>query len=194
MYFREHTYSVLIVSASEKFTEHTKSLLAPGEYWPVRTVRSVGEARRLLLDQEFDIVMINAPLPDDFGTKLAADLCESTDSSVMLFVKNDIYDDVCFKMLDHGAVCISKPTNSAVVTQNLRIMCATRERMARFAARQATLEDRMSEIRLINKAKWKLIESKGMTENEAHKFIERRATDLRMTKKAVAEEILLDNN
>ena len=189
MLFRDRTYSVLIVSASEKFNTNTIALLPVGEFWPVKTVKTVGEARRLTLEQSFDMVLINAPLPDDFGSRLATDLCESTDSSVMLFVKSELYDDVCYKVMDYGVFCISKPTTRQIVTQNLRVMCATRERMIKMEARQATVEQRMEEIRLINKAKWKLIES-GMTENAAHKYIERRAMDLRITKKEVAEEIL----
>lgn len=189
MLFRDRTYSALIVSAHEKFNKEVSALLPVGEYWPVKTVKSAGEARRLLAEKSVDIVLINSPLPDDSGTSLATDVCESTDSSVMLFVRSELYDDVSCKVMEHGVVCISKPTTRQGVTQSLRLMCATRERMARMEAKQATVEERMEEIRVINRAKWKLIDS-GMSENEAHKYIERHAMDLRMTKREIAQEIL----
>lgn len=38
----------------------------------------------------------------------------------------------------------------------------------------ATIEERMAEIRLVNRAKWALIDKQGMTEQEAHRYIENR--------------------
>lgn len=54
----------------------------------------------------------------------------------------------------------------------------------------ATLEEKMAEIRLVNRAKWVLIEQLKMTENEAHKFIERQAMDRCVTRRTIAENIL----
>ncbi|MFQ8766588.1 MAG: ANTAR domain-containing protein [Oscillospiraceae bacterium] len=48
----------------------------------------------------------------------------------------------------------------------------------------------MAEIRLVNRAKWVLIEQLKMTENEAHKFIERQAMDRCVTRRTIAENIL----
>ena len=63
MVFQEKTYSVLIVSASDSFINSVMPLLPMTDYWPVSTVDSVGQARRRLADTEFDIVLINTPLP-----------------------------------------------------------------------------------------------------------------------------------
>ena len=73
MIFRDETYSVLLVSASDKFNATTTTLLPVTDYWPVTTVKSIAEAKRRLLDQPYDIILINAPLPDDFGMRLAID-------------------------------------------------------------------------------------------------------------------------
>ena len=48
MVFQEKTYSVLIVSASDSFTNSVMPLLPMTDYWPVATVGSVGQARRRL--------------------------------------------------------------------------------------------------------------------------------------------------
>ena len=69
----EQTYSVLTVSAADKFSASLHTLLPEGQYDPVRAVRDAASARRLLLEQSFDIVIVNAPLPDEFGTQLALD-------------------------------------------------------------------------------------------------------------------------
>ena len=51
-------------------------------------------------------------------------------------------------------------------------------------------EEKMEEIRIINRAKWLLIEQLKMTENEAHRYIEKQAMDRCVTRRTVAENIL----
>ena len=190
MVFQERTYSVLLVSASEKFNAATMALLPGTDYWPVVTARSVSEAKRRLLEQEFDIVLINAPLPDDFGMHLAIDVCGSSDAGVLLLVKSELYNDIYAKVVGYGVLTLSKPTSVQTVSQTLRILCATRERLRQVEAKQATVEEKMEEIRLVNRAKWQLIQCLNMTEGEAHRYIEKQSMDLRISKREVAENII----
>ena len=190
MVFQERTYSVLIVTASDTFANSVMPLLPMTDYWPVTIVHSISEARRRVVDTEFDIVLINAPLPDDFGMRLAIDICTNSGAGVLLLVKNDLFNDIYAKVVGYGVITLSKPTNSQMVTQNLRILCATRERMRQMQARQATVEEKIEEIRLINRAKWLLIECLSMTEPEAHRYIEKQSMDARISKREVAENII----
>ena len=190
MVFQERTYSVLIVTASDTFANSVMPLLPMTDYWPVTTVYSVSEARRRVVDTEFDIVLINAPLPDDFGMRLAIDICTNSGAGVLLLVKNDLFNDIYAKVVGYGVITLSKPTNLQMVAQNLRILCATRERMRQMQARQATVEEKIEEIRLVNRAKWLLIECLSMTEPEAHRYIEKQSMDERISKREVAENII----
>ena len=190
MVFQERTYSVLIVTASDSFTNNIMPLLPMTDYWPVTTARSVGEARRRIVDTAFDIVLINAPLPDDFGMHLAIDICGNSGAGVLLLVKSDHFNDIYSKVVSYGVITLSKPTNMQMVAQNLRILCATRERMRQMEAKQATVEEKIEEIRLVNRAKWLLIECLSMTEPEAHRYIEKQSMDLRISKREAAENII----
>lgn len=190
MVFQERTYSVLIVTASERFTDSIMPLLPMTDYWPVQTASSVAEARRWLADTEFDIVLINTPLPDDFGMHLAIDICTGSGAGVLLLVKNDLYNEIYSKVVRYGVITLSKPTNRQMVAQNLRILCATRERIRQMQAKQATVEEKIKEIRLVNWAKWLLIECLNMTEAEAHRYIEKQAMDLRISRREAAENII----
>ena len=190
MVFQERTYSVLIVTASDSFTNSVMPLLPVTDYWPVAAARSVGEARRKIAETDFDLVLINAPLPDDFGMRLAIDICANSGAGVLLMVKNDLFNDVYAKVIRYGVITLSKPTNLQMVAQNLRILCATRERMRQMEAKQATVEEKIEEIRLVNRAKWLLIECLGMTEPEAHRYIEKQAMDERISKREAAENII----
>ena len=190
MVFQERTYSVLIVTASERFTDSIMPLLPMTDYWPVQTASSVAEARRWLADTEFDIVLINTPLPDDFGMHLAIDICTGSGAGVLLLVKNDHYNEIYSKVVRYGVITLSKPTNRQMVAQNLRILCATRERIRQMQAKQATVEEKIKEIRLVNRAKWLLIECLNLTEAEAHRYIEKQAMDLRISRREAAENII----
>ena len=190
MVFRERTYSVLIVTASDGFINSIMQLLPVTDYWPVTTARSVGEARRKIAETDFDIVLINGPLPDDFGMRLAIDICTNSGAGVLLMVKNDLFNDIYAKVTSYGVITLSKPTNLQMVAQNLRILCATRERLRQMEAKQATVEEKIEEMRLVNRAKWLLIECLGMTEPEAHRYIEKQSMDERISKREVAESII----
>lgn len=190
MVFQERTYSVLVVSSTEKFNNSVSELLPVTDYWPVAFAGSVGQARRMLAEKKYDMLLINSPLPDDFGMQLAIDVCSDSDAGVLLFVKSEIYDDVYAKAVEHGVLTISKPTSRQMVMQSLRVLCATRERLRRFEEKQSSVEEKIEEIRLVNKAKWLLIECLSMSEAEAHRYIEKHAMDMRLPRREIAENII----
>ena len=122
--------------------------------------------------------------------RLAIDVCNTSDAGVLLLGKNDLYNDIYAKVVEYGVMTLPKPTSSQMVAQCLRSLCATRERLRKVEERQATVEEKIEEIRLINRAKWHLIECLSMTETEAHRYIEKQAMDLRISKREVAENII----
>ena len=190
MIFQERTYSVLLVSASEKFNTSILTLLPSTDYWPVTIAKSVGEARRRLVEESFDIVLINAPLSDDFGMHLAMDICSNSGAGVLLLIKNEFYNEITSKVVPYGVMTMPKPTSLQLVSQSLQILRATRERLRQMEAKQISVEEKIEEIRLVNRAKWVLIECLNMTETDAHRYIEKQAMDLRTSKREIAENII----
>ena len=85
MEFTERRYSVLLVSSSPKFNESMLVLLPESRFYPVAAVSDVSGARRRLLESKYDIVIINAPLPDDFGTRLALNICDNSGTAAQGF-------------------------------------------------------------------------------------------------------------
>ena len=190
MVFQERTYGVLIVSAASSFFTVMEPLLPSTDYWPVVHAKSVAEAQRRLLEGTYDIVIINAPLPDDFGLRLAISTCTDSSSGVLLLVKNDLYNEIYTKAMPYGVLTLSKPTNSQLIVQSLRVLCATRERLRQMEHKQMSVEKKIEEIRLVNRAKWLLIECLVMKESDAHRYIEKQAMDLRISKSEMAENII----
>ncbi len=186
----EHSYSVLLVSSSAKLNGSLLDLLPESRYQPVTVVSDVTSARQHLLESAFDIVVINTPLPDDFGTRLALDICENSGTGVLLLVKSEHYPDINARVSPYGVLTVSKPTSTQVITQSMQLLCGTRERLRRMEQKTASVEEKMEEIRIINRAKWLLIEQLKMTENQAHRYIEKQAMDRCVTRRAIAENIL----
>ena len=74
--------------------------------------------------------------------------------------------------------------------QALRLLCAGRERLRGMRRHEATVEERIEEIRLVNRAKLLLIQCLHMTEPEAHRYITRQAMEQRTSKHEIAESII----
>ena len=190
MVFRDYTSSVLIVSASEKLNTALRKLLPVNDYWPVDQAGTAHAAQQRVPERSYDLIIINAPLPDDDAVRLSLEFSASTDSGILLLVSNDIYDDICIRTEEQGIFTIGKPVSERMITQSLHLLLALKSRMKRMMEKQATVEERIEEIRLINHAKWQLIEQKQMTEPEAHKYLEKYAMDHRISKREAARAVL----
>ncbi len=190
MALKQHVYSALIVNATEKFVEQILPLMSGARYYPVDKASSVNEARRKVADRSYDIILINTPLPDDFGVRFAIDVTSSTGSAVLLFVRADFYDAVYEKAHESGVFLLRKPTSHTAINQSLDWLCVTRERMRRLEKKSVSLQEKMEEIKLVNRAKWALITNLNMTEEAAHRYIEKQAMDRCVSKRTVSEDIL----
>lgn len=190
MIFREKTYSVLLASSDEKLNNAVRSALAVNEYWPVLTASNGGEARRMASDRDFDIVLVNDPLSDEPAISLAEDLSLSGSGVTALLMRRESADDAYFRSVERGVFTIPKPLSPAVFAQTMRMLCAAREKLLLSERRQESVEDRMAQIRLVNRAKWLLIQCLHMTEEDAHRYITRQAMEQRSTKREIAENII----
>ena len=190
MEYLPRTYSVLSIAAAEKFHTSLRELLPNGRYEPVHAVYDASEARRRMLETTYDVILISAPLPDEFGARLAQHAAEHTGAGVLMMVKSEYYSDVSEQLTPCGVLTLQKPTSPQMMLQCMELLCATRERLRRMEQKSASIEDKMAEIRLVNRAKWALIEKRGLTEQEAHRFIEKAAMDRCVPKRVIAEEIL----
>lgn len=187
---REQYYSILLVSGSDKFNRGLLSALPEHRFYPVRITGGVTEARRELVERSYDIVIINTPLPDDFGTRLAIDLSGDIGLGVLMFVRSENFNEIYSQVAEYGILAVQKPATGQIVAQSLYLLCATRERLRRIEKKAASLEEKMEEIRLVNRAKWLLIDKEGMSEQDAHRLIEKRAMDKCVTKGSVAKDII----
>ena len=135
MELKERVYSVLVVSAATHFNEALAAHLPETEYSPVRIVTSISSAQRAIVERAFDIVLINAPLPDGAGDDLAIDICTRSNAATLLFAKADVYDEMYTRLVEYGVFTLSKPAPAQLFSQALRWLAAARERLRRLEKR-----------------------------------------------------------
>lgn len=193
MVFSDQTYSVLVVSSAQKFNDALSPMLPYAEYYPVCYVSNVAAARREFLGRAYDFVIINAPLPDDYGTRFAIDVCSKSNTVALLLLRSDVYDEINAKVTPHGVFTLQKPTPVQTLQQGLHWMASARERLRKLEDKALSVEEKMEEIRLVNRAKWILIERMKMTESEAHHHIEKLAMDRCASRREIAWNIVNDS-
>ena len=189
MSLKERTYSILVVSSTDSFASAFIGSLPEIRYYPVLTASSVSAAKRMLKEKSFDFVIINSPLSDDIGVRFAIDLCSSRQIAVLLLVKRDIHSDIHDKVAEYGVFTLPKPTSKPTLLQALSWMESSRERLRQLEKKSLSIEEKMAEIRLVNKAKWFLISELSMSEPEAHRYIEKQAMDRCIPKRSIADRL-----
>lgn len=182
-------YRVLVAGANDKLGESITALLPKNEYEPPVFAASVGEIRRLALESTMDLVVLNTPLKDEFGTRLALDLADYN-IAVLLMVQGDVFDQVCYKVEDYGVLTLAKPVSRQSFYTAVKLLTAMRAKMLRMEKKNQALQEKMQDIRTINRAKWLLITNLQMTEDEAHYHIEKKAMNSRLSRREAAEEII----
>lgn len=182
---------ILIVSATEKSHTMLSQFLTSCHVQGQMCFASSGsEARRTLVDGVFDLVLVNTPLPDEFGHELAQTVTHDTVAGVILLAKAEIADSVAEKVEDDGVFVIPKPLSRVLFTQALRMTRAARQRLTGLQSENRRLQQRIEDIRAVDRAKCLLIECCAMTEPEAHAYIEQQAMKRRVTKREIAEAII----
>ncbi len=182
--------SALIISHSDKGIEIISSVLNSISCKNISTAKTCGDARRLSLEKGFDLYIINSPVQTQSGADLAKDLIQGPSSQVIFIVKNDIYEYMSSLVEDLGIITISKPLNRNMLWMALKLSKATSIRIKNIQKQNIKLTKKIEDIKIIDRAKCILISHLNMNEEEAHKYIEKKAMNTRMSKRHISQNIL----
>ncbi|NLY55295.1 MAG: ANTAR domain-containing protein [Firmicutes bacterium] len=182
--------SALIVSSTEKSLALLREMLSAASFRDIATVKTGGEARRLLLERDYDLVVINAPLRDESGESLSRQIASQGVSQVILVVKAEFFEEVSAETEEYGVLTVAKPINKTLFWYALKLARSAGSRLKNIQAENTSLKQKIEDIRVIDRAKCILISYLRMSEPEAHRYLEKQAMDLRVPKREVAERIL----
>ncbi|MFI3312878.1 MAG: ANTAR domain-containing protein [Eubacteriales bacterium] len=180
----------LVVSAVEKATEFFVETLGDINIKEIVKCRSGEEARLAMAEDSFDLVVINHPLVGEAGESLSRYAAKKAGMKVILAVKAQDYPNIAKEMTPRGIFTVSKPTNRQIfgaVLQSAQVSyfagLAKEEEISR-------LRQKLEDIKIVDRAKCMLISNFSMDEQQSHRYIEKQAMDLRISRRKVAENIL----
>ena len=170
----------LIVSAGASSNEYISARLAELGYTRPTIIPSGAEARRRMLESDFELIVVNAPLPDEFGHELCSSAVEKTDAGVVLLAKAAAAEQLL----------LSKPFSNTLFLQAIHLASASNHRLQLLRQENARMQEKIAQVRLVSHAKCCLVEREQMSEDAAHRYIEKRAMDTRRSRAEIAQEIL----
>lgn len=180
---------VLMVSHGAKNREIFGQLLADQGLTEVYAAESSSQARQYLRQNEFQLVLIVTPLPEEYGCEIAKAAARTT-AGVLLVVKGEFAEEMEEKMTPEGIFVFTPGMGKQFFRHAVAILLALHQRLKQTVPKQAQLEKKIEDIRLVDRAKCLLIQYSGLTEQQAHHYIEKEAMNRRITRREMAEEIL----
>ena len=138
-----------------------------------------------------DLLIAVMPLSDGTGVEGIIDVAQRHPQLMtILLVRQEAYEQVSYQCRNQQVFVIAMPFKRQVLAEAASFMLRLRAVMDDKDKELARLRKNLSEIRVITSAKIRLVQTRQMTEEEAHYYLEKEAMDRSLTKKEVAEEIL----
>ena len=180
---------ILTVSVTEKSREMLKSLLEEGGD-TVSLAPSAASARRKILDEEWDAMVINYPLQDESGLELAHMAAAETDTSIIMLLRPEMINELSDRLAVDGILPVEKPIMRQALKSALNLSSYIKNIKQANLRKIRDLEKRIEELKIVGKAKCALALKEGFDEDSAHKYIEQTAMDRRISLKDAALYIL----
>lgn len=181
---------VFVISSNENFHRYVRENLPDGDFTVSGGADSCTEARQKMMNNRCAVILINIPLADECGTELASDLAENTAAAVIAVVKNEQEPEFRQSLEPAGIFVLGRPFPHSTFHQVLYDAASAYARMQTISRENQRLQIKLIDLRLVNRAKYALIRYLGMTEEQAHKYIEQQAMNQRISKRTAAENIL----
>lgn len=180
------SHSVLVVSRDSKIISQISAfLVAP--LFELTTTSDFNEARRLATERSFNIIIADSG--DGYDTDFAINLADSY-STILLLVPNEHFDEISYRVEGYGILTITKPFEPFYLYNMMKIAIAVQYKVQVLSSQTTKLKVKMEEIKQVNRAKMLLMQNMNMSEQEAHRYIEKEAMDRGMKKTAISEEII----
>ena len=179
---------ILIAGRTEQICENIADLLNDADNAAFSLTDGI--RMRSIDAAEFDTIIISTPLSDEFGLDLAAELHGKTDAALIIITKSELAEEIQNKMKFTGAFVIGRPCSKAALQQAIRFAGIAGESIKRLNEEKHRLERQIDDIKIINRAKLCLMQYLKLTEEQAHRHLQKQAMDLRRSQREVAEDIL----
>ncbi|MDE5583769.1 MAG: ANTAR domain-containing protein [Ruminococcus sp.] len=183
--------NVLIISSNKSAEDVLSDFMRETFHCNIRTAETAVQARNIFdSDVPCDLAVIYAPLSDSSGKDLAEYIVENTTANCIMIAKAENAEKIRDRAERLGIIIIGRPFNKSVLYQIAKTVDIAMRRTWKLYSETVRLERKIDEIRIIDKAKFMLMQYRNMTEEEAHAYIEQYAMNHRQRKVISASEII----
>ena len=140
----------LIVSAGASSNEYISARLTELGYARPIIVPSAAEARRRMLESDFELIVVNSPLPDEFGHELCADAVDKTDAGVVFLAKAAVAEQLLTPLSEQGVLLVTKPFSNTFFLQAIHMAAASNHRLLLLRQENQRLQEKLAQVRLEN--------------------------------------------
>jgi AmiR/NasT family two-component response regulator len=167
-----------------------KEMLEEGGFEVVGEAGDGDAAVRMATERTPDLVIMDIKMPGLDGLS-AAERIVSEGHGAVLILTAFSQRDLVQRAAEAGAMgYLVKPFQKADLMPAIEIALARHAELAAIRKEAASLTDQLATRKVVDRAKGRLIDERGMTEAEAFRVIQKRAMDERRPMRSVAEEIL----
>ena len=186
-------FSVLICSRRKENTVLLQRFLLSYGYQKGMTASSPQQAKKLLELHRCSLIIIELPFSQNaHETSFLLSIQESSCAFVIVIIQKQQYLSIKERLESFGIFTISKPLQPDVFEQFLAFAKTAFYRMNQFNQRQEQLVEKIKEIKAVDKAKCLLIENEYLSEEAAHKQIEKTAMNERVSRGVIAQRIIYE--
>ena len=180
------TYSVLLVTKDSRLSQTICAMLAP-PLFEIEAMSDFNEARRRLSERVYNIVIVD--YAEGLGSEFAVDASDSL-SVILLLTPASLFEEVSYRVEGFGIITVSNPFDQFYFYNMIKAAIAVQYKVKSLSSQTTKLKVKMEEVRLVSRAKMLLMQNQKMTEQEAHRHLEKEAMDSGLKKTAVAEKII----
>jgi AmiR/NasT family two-component response regulator len=152
-----------------------------------------GETALQLAEQlKPDLVIMDVKMPGLDGISAAEQITASQLAPVIILTAFS-QRDLVQRASEAGAMAyLIKPFTKADLVPAIEVAASRFAEIAALNSEAANLRERLEVRKLLDRAKGQLQDSKGMTEAQAFRWIQKTSMDRRQTMRAVAEEVMAE--
>lgn len=181
---------LLVISNHKETRTLFNKLAAMSNYSAPIYETSLSQAKMRLNNEHFDLVAIQTPLKDEFGTASARQMASLHHLPVLLFVNPELYDQTLYQVNENSVYVFSSTTGLLEIYQSIMMIDKMNDMIAKLEAKLAREKQKARDEKTIARCKLMLIENYRWSEEKAHHYIEKVAMDHSMTKVLVSKTLL----
>lgn len=170
-------YRLLAVDCCDELVDAIRSRALGGCISAVLRASASQDIPAIVAVQKPDAVVISG------GASAAVDAAERSSAAILLLTDDAALPRRCIL----AGVMTAHPDELAAVLPSL---LATAERLRTLRDKTSSLQQRLDDSRIVARAKLLLISRLGMSEGDAHRYIEKTAMDSCLPRRDVAEGII----